>query len=177
MAVTLSAAPSVNTIRILNRSTTQDEAQKVFQVDGAMSDADIIDMLDQYDHLTNALIVSCKVGERTATGFKSSASSSAQNLVSAFMVLTFEKANPVNALKTVTKNFIVPAYIDSLRNSSNNPDVGTPGTGSLAARLGLLVQYLEDNLAYLGADGVQYPGGWTYAGGGFGTGNDVIDGQ
>lgn len=176
MAVTLGSAPAVNTIRIKNQSSTQDTAQKVFKVDGAMSDANIIDMLDQYDNLTNAKIVSCKVGERVATGFKSSASSSAQNLISAIMVLEFRKTDPVNSLNMVSKKFLVPAYIESLRNSSNNPDVGTAGTGSLAARLGLLVQYLEDNLDYLGADGTHYPGGWTYAGGGFATANDVIDG-
>lgn len=177
MAATIGAAPDVNTIRWLLESSTLDKANKVTQVDGAMVDADIESLLDCFDDCSNARAISCKVGERVVTGLKATAGSTSQNLISAYMVLSFQKTNPVNALKVVTKNFIVPAYKEVLRGPDNNPDPDTAGTGSTRARLGLMIQLLEDNLNYVGADGDNYPGGWTYAGGGFGTGNDVIDGQ
>lgn len=177
MAATIGAAPEATTVRWTLQSSTQDKANKVTKFDGAMSDADLMEMLDSFDAITNARALTCKVGERPVTGLKGSASASAQNLISAYMVLSFEKVHPLNPLETVTKNFIVPAYVEALRGAGNNPDVGTPGTGSAAAHLGRLIEHLEDNLAYQAADGDWYNGGWTYNGGGFGTGNDVIDGE
>jgi hypothetical protein len=93
------------------------------------------------------------------------------------MVLTFGRVDAVSGLN-VTKNFIIPAYVNSLAvGSPPAPDVGTPGTGSLSARLGRLVANLETYLVGRQADNTFVAGGWTYLTGGFGTANDVIDGE
>lgn len=175
MAITLSAAPDTVFTRLVMTSVSGDQAVKNTEIDGGYDDTATIAALTALDQISNAKFTG-KVGGRTISGQKGSASSSSQNLISAFMVLNFSKVDPVNAANTVSKSYVVPAYVDTLRQTDNTPDVGTPGTGSLAAYLGTLVAWLEDNLAYLGADGTYYNGGWTYQGGGFGTGNDVIDG-
>jgi len=176
MAITLATTPAVLPLAATFVSTTQDEAIKRTLLDGGISDTDVINLLTDMDACSNAKMINVNFGGRLASGQKGTASTSSQNLVSAFMQLNFEKVDPVNAAKTVRKSWALPAYADALRGSDNAPDVGTPGTGSLAERLGRIVATLEANLAFLGADGVYDNGGWTYVGGGFGTGNDIIDG-
>lgn len=177
MAITLAATPDVQSLSGSFKSVTGDEAFKRTILDGGMIDADVEQLLQFMDDLSNAQMIGWKWGDRAASGFAGSASSSSQNLVSAFMVLNFAKVHPLNASETVQKSWVLPAYLDTLRDGANQPDVGTPGTGTIQEKLGTIVALLEDNLAYKAADGAYYNGGWTYQGGGFGTGNDVIDGE
>lgn len=177
MAITLGASPDVLTLATDHQSITGDGASKRTQLDGGTSDTDITNLIEDMDSISAAKIVRANWGGRIASGMKGSAQSTSQNLISAWMQLNFSKVDPVNAAKTVVKSWSLPAYNDTLRDTDNTPTVGTPGSGSAAARLGRIVATLEDSLAYLGADGVYYNGGWTYVGGGFGTGNDVIDGE
>lgn len=175
MAITLSAAPAVVPIRLTMTAYSGDTAIKNTEIDGGYDDTDTIAALTALDNCTNAAFVG-KVGGRVIAGQKGSAVNALQSLISAFMVLNFEKTNPVNSAETVSKSYVVPAYVDSLVGAGSAPNPTTPGTGSPSAYLATLIAYLEDNLAYLGSDGTYYNGGWTYTGGGFGTGNDVVDG-
>jgi hypothetical protein len=175
MAITLSASPDTVFMRLVMEASSGDQAIKTTEIDGAYDDTETIAFLTALDQVSNAKFTG-KVGGRLISGQKSSAGTTSQNLISAFMVLNFSKVDPVNAAKTVSKSYVIPAYPDTLVASGYVPDVGTPGTGSLAAYLGTVVAWLEDNLAYLGNDGTYYNGGFTYQGGGFGTGNDVVDG-
>lgn len=177
MAIILAASPAVVPIRLVMTSVTGDQAIKNTEVDGGYTDTPTIAALTALDNISNASFVG-KIGGRIISGQKSSPVDASQSLISAFMVLNFEKTDPVNALATVSKSYTVPAYNDVLRSggTGGQPDVATPGTGSPAAYLGTLIAWLEENLAYLGADGTYYNGGWTYVGGGFGTGADVTDG-
>jgi hypothetical protein len=177
MAITLAAAPDVLTLAVDFKSVSGDGASKRTQLDGAATDTNIINLLTDMDTLSNARMVRAVWGGRLAAGQKGSASSSSQNLISTWMQLNFEKVDPVNAANTVRKSWALPAYLDALVDTDFSPTVDTPGTGSNAARLGRIIDFLEDSLAYLGADGTYYNGGWTYVGGGFGTGNDVLDGE
>jgi hypothetical protein len=177
MVLALSAAPDTVFMRLVMESVTGDKAVKNTEIDGGYDDTATIAALTALDNVSNARFTG-KVGGRVISGQKGTAVAALEQLISAFMVLNFEKVDPVNASNTVSKSYVVPAYLNILRSNGTGgqPDVGTPGTGSIAEYLGTLVAWLEDNLAYLGADGTYYNGGWTYVGGGFGTGNDVIDG-
>lgn len=178
MAIAISDTSDNVTVRMTFQSVTGDEATKVFELDGAIADADLEQLVEDIDLLSNAKITQCTVsGVRQVTGMDASASSSSQNLVSALAFLTFTKVNPLNALKTVKKTFSIPAYADGMRDTDNTVLVAAPGSGSIAARVGRVIATIEDNLEYLGADGTFYPGGFTYDGSqsGFGTVNDVID--
>lgn len=175
MAITLSAAPDVVSIRLNMESYSGDTAIKNTEIDGGYDDTETIAALTALDNCSNAKFTG-KVGGRTISGQKGSAVNALQSLISTFMVLNFEKVDPVNAAKVVSKSYVVPAYVDSLVGAGSAPNPTTPGTGSPSAYLGTLIAYLEDNLGYLGADGTYYNGGFTYVGGAFGTGADLVDG-
>jgi len=177
MAFAIAAAAAVATLQMSLESTTLDHVIKRTLLDGAVTDTIILEIAEDLDNLTNAKMIAPKYAGRLITGQKGAAVAALQNLVSAFMVLTFGKTDGISG-KAVTKNFIVPAYVATIATGTPPvPNVGTPGTGSLPARLGRLIANLEDTLAYQQADQTYDNGGWTYLSGGFGTANDVIDGE
>jgi hypothetical protein len=177
MAVVIAAAAAALRVKGIFKSITLDEAVKSTLIDGAASDTDITNYVDDMDHLSNAKMVGWDFGGRAITGMKASAVNASQNLVSAWMQLNFEQTDPINPDKTVRRSWSLPAYDDTLRGSDHQPTITTAGTGSLAARLGRVRDFLLDSLAFEAADGSIVVGGWTYVGGGFGTGADVIDGE
>ncbi len=182
MAATISATPDSVTVRMTFQSLTGDEATKTFELDGGVTDTELQHLFDDIDALTNAKIIASSVSSvRQVTGLKSSPVSALQSLVSNIMFLTFTKANPLNAAKLVKKTFSIPAFVDAtVRDDGDNSIVvAAAGTGSLPARIGRIIELLDADLEYVGADGAFYPGGWDYqsAQSGFGTVNDVIDGN
>ena len=177
MAFAIGATPDVGVLSMSLESTTGDHVVKRTLLDGATNDATILEIAEDLDNLTNAVMIDPKFAGRSITGQKGSAVAALQNLVSAFMVLTFGKDDAISG-KHVTKNFIVPAYVNTIATGSPpTPYFTTPGTGSLPARLARLIGNLEDNLAYKQADQTYANGGWQYEGGAFGTSNDYIDGE
>jgi hypothetical protein len=176
MAVTIAAAAAALPLGGIFRSITLDEAVKRTLIDGAATDTDLTNYVDDLDHLSNAKMIDWKFGGRLFSGMKSSAVNASQNLVSAFMVLNFEQTDPVNADKVIKRSWSLPAYDDTLRGTGNIPTITTAGTGSLAARLGRVRDFLLSSMAFEAADGSIVVGGWNYVGGGFGTGADVVDG-
>jgi len=177
MVFAIAGAASVAPLAMTLQSVTLDEAVKRTLLDGAVDDTVILEIAEDLDALTNAKMIDPKYAGREITGQKSAAVNNSQNLISAYMVLTFGKTDGISG-KAVKKNFIVPAYVDTIRTGSPPiPNVGTPGTGSLPARLARLISNLEDSLAYQQADGTYDNGGWVYLSGGFGTANDVVDGE
>lgn len=177
MAVTLEAAASAFVLGGTFKSTTGDEAQKRTLLNGAATDAEIIQLLSDMDDLSNARMLKWKWAGRKVLGLDATASTASQNLVSAFMQLNFTQVDPVNADNTIERHWSLPAYSDTIRGSDNLPSVAAPGSGSNAAKLGRIIAFLEDNLAFEASDGTIQVGGWTYVGGGFGTGADFIDGE
>lgn len=177
MAITIDAAAAALTLGGTFKSTTGDEAVKRTLLDGSAADADIEQLIQDMDDLSNAKMIGWKFGGRGIHGMDSSAQTTSQNLVSAFMQLNFTQVDPVNAEKTVERHWSLPAYVDTLRGSDNLPTVATAGSGSVAAKLGRIIDFLVDALAFEAADGSIVVGGWTYVGGGFGTGADFIDGE
>src|ERR1041385_8282946 len=74
-------------------------------LDGAMSDADVIATLDDYIALTNAIVEPKLVRTYPFTGFATAGKPAAalQSLIAAILALDFQKANPLNAAKTIQK--------------------------------------------------------------------------
>lgn len=158
-------------------STTGDSATKRTMLAGDTDDSIILEIAEDIDNLTNAHMVNPKFAGRLITGQKGAAVSALERLISAYLVLTFGKTDGVSG-KEVTKNFIIPAPVAAaMTGTPLQLNVGTPGTGSLAARAGRLVANLEDALAYTQADQTSDNGGWTYISSGFGTADDVVDGE
>lgn len=176
MAITLAAAPDHVSLRLKLTAYTNDPAVKVTPIGGAYDDTETIAALTALDNVSNAKFEG-NIAGRTIAGQKGSAVNASQNLISAFMVLNFVATDAISG-DDVIRSFSVPSYKDILRSAGTDgaPDVGTPGTGSTDAYLGTLVAWLEDNMAYQQADNAWVTGGFTYTGGGFGTGADVTDG-
>lgn len=172
MAIDIAAASDETIIRITHRDVKGEEVVKTFSLDGGIDDVDIEAFLTAYEGLTNAGIVDAAViTRRPITGF-GAATNALQNVVSAILALTFEKVNPINADKTVSKSFVIPAFVDALQDTTDKKPVES------SSPLNDVVSFLETYLNYEGADGELYPGGFAYNRNksGFGTVNRELDG-
>jgi len=172
MAVTIPAAADQRTVRLLYRDVIGEEVLKVFGVDGATTDEDLASALDAIDVVTNAGVVKASISSAAVpTGF-AAATNALQNTVAIIMVLTFTQADPVDATQTITKSFVIPAPVDTLRDTDQKPV-------TTSTSLNALINFLIDNLTFVGADGVIRAGGWTYnrSMSGFGSVNRELDGQ
>lgn len=165
MAVVIGSSADEIIIRIQFRDVTGEEVIKTFPLDPTISDANVVAMANDISALSNAGVIKASVvTSRPLTGW-AAAANSLQNNVGNIAVLTFQKVNPINANKTLTRGFIVPAYLDAIRNTTDQK----PVTGN--ATLNALIALLEDNLTWQAPTGTFYPGGWTYnrTKSGFGT--------
>lgn len=169
MAIEVSAA-GLRTVRLLVKDYYNEELNKVTTLDPAALDADIATMLTNYEGLTNSAVTGANVStSRKITGMLAVASGNAESRVSVYAVLTFTRVSPLNPAVTLTKEFIIPAPIATLIDSTDplhtrliTPDTGA-GAGTPAKRLGDLVAYLEDSLAtYIKAADTIVTGGWAY---------------
>jgi len=144
-------------------------------LDGATSDANIISIVDDYIAETNALVEPSLVRTYPFTGYATSGRpiSALQNLIASILAIDFQKANPLNAAKTVSKQVPLVAYLEAIRNDAVFPHVPVTTDATLNA----LIALLEAKLDYVGADGAHYPGGWTFnPSSKFGTKLTVTDG-
>lgn len=170
MAVTIGATPDTAIIRLQYEDVHGEQVIKSFEIDGAAADVDIETAMTALNAIANpGVLKAALVPSRLMTGW-SVASAASQNSVAMIMALTFQKTDPVNANKTVYKSFIVPGWLDGLKDVDSKPVTNS-------ANLNALISFLEDNLNYVGADGTNYPGGWTYnrSRSGFGATSREID--
>lgn len=175
MATVISGSPTQIDI-IFNWNDEADEsARQVVSIDDA-ADADIIQYVDDTVALSNALAESIQVVYKfDITGYATAGKPAAavQSLLAAILAMQFDKANPLNGSKTVSKQVALPAYINALRNDSVQPHI--PVTTN--ANLNSLVAFLEDHLMYVAADGSLNAGGWAFnLNSKFGTKPTVTDG-
>lgn len=173
MAIAIGSTPTTYAVRLKHFDTDGEEIVKTFTLDGATDIADIVTFLGHYVALTNAGFSSGKLtAEFDITGLTAGATNALRPSVADFLGLTYEKIDPVNSAKTARKGFLVPAYVASkVKNSDDS--IKTTDT-DLAA----VIAFLEDQLQFVGYDGVAYPGGFTFiqTRSGFGSGARVIDG-
>lgn len=171
MAIAIGSAPDEVIVRIQFRDIDGEEVIKTVSLDGDTTDTQVTNFMTYLDALTNAGVVKASViSSRPITGF-TAAADALQNTVGAIMALTFSKTNPINASKTVNKAFIVPAFVNALKDTDKKPVEANSSLNSLITLLELI-------LNYEGADGNFYPGAYDYnrTASGFGTVNREIDG-
>ena len=176
MAITASTAAAESILRIEWQDKWGEKVIQNIALDGAVTQATVIEILTQMDALSNAQMLKATLFAGTAfIGMKGAALAAASNHVSDRMELTFTKVNPVNAAKTVAKTIAVPAPLDALIDTTSKPY--HPVTTSTP--LNTLNTDLAASLNYLGANGTLYPGGFAYANGesGFVSVADQIDGM
>lgn len=176
MATTIGGTPAIRVLKMVFTDTAGEDAPVILDLDGATTDADIISIVDDYAALSNALLTECSVTDRFAvTGFAVAGKPSASNvpLVAGIFAMEFQKVNPLNFSRDVTKQAILPAYLAALRNDAVKPHVPVTTNATLNALHALLAA----NLDYLAADGAHYPGSWAYnTSSKFGTKATVTDG-
>lgn len=176
MATVVAGSPDSRILRMTFSDSADEPAVIEIPLDGAATDADIISIVDDYVALSNAeLLKAVIVDSLPITGFSTAGkpSSSAMPLVAAIFAMEFQKVNPLNFAKNVSKQIILPAYIEALRNDSVKPHVPVTTNATLNA----LTVLLAANLDYVGADGAHYPGSWAYnTSSKFGTKATVTDG-
>lgn len=166
MTIAIGSAPAFTTWRSKIRDFNLREVTKTTILDGTTDDTHLLQLITDLDAVTNGQIVTSDFNARKVTGLKSSATLAAYGQVTNEAVLTFSKVDPVNALKTVSKSFIIPTLIPTLVNTDLSLVDGTAaGSGSVEAQLGRIIANLQTYLNYLGADGTYYPGSWTYESG------------
>lgn len=181
MPATIGASPDSVTIRMNIRDHFGEDANKIFMVDGALTDDALEALLDGIEATTNVAFDKVSVSSsRLATGLRATPINQLFNLAATFLVLTFERVNPVNAAKTLRKSFILPAPKSLVVSSDGSPNVGVVNATPTTANdyLANLIDQLEDSLAFEGSDGSIYAGGWTYvpSRSSLATGSAVIDG-
>lgn len=175
MAAAIGGSPTAIDIIINWVDEADENARQVISIDDA-ADADITTFIDNLVALSNALAVTVQVVYKfDVTGYATAGkpSTSAQSLLAAILAMQFDKANPLNGSKTVTKQVPLPAYINAIRNDSIQPHV--PVTTN--TNLNDLVAFLEDHLMYVAADGSLNAGAWAFnTNSKFGTKPTVTDG-
>jgi hypothetical protein len=150
-------------------------ARVTIPLDGAMTDANIALVVDDYAALSNA-IVAASVRRRfpiTGIAIAGKPASAAVPLVAAALGMEFQKVSPLNAAIVLTRQVLLPAYIAAILNSAVTPHVPVTTNATLNALTALLAGNLDVKLA----DGNHYPGSWTFnPGSKFGTKLTVTDG-
>lgn len=173
MALTIDlTAPDFYEVSIRYRDVRGEKTTVTFMLDGALDSTAIQNRLRWFELLTNAAIDKCTVTARyEATAGRSVAVASPEQLVAAFAAITFQRTDPVNSAKTISKSIAIPAYISALWTTGGTPD-------ETQTQLALLIAALEDDLVIQANDGNYYVGGFTYndAGSGFGTKPSKTDG-
>lgn len=156
MAATFGAAPTYRVVRIELQDTDGESVIKTFEVDGDTTNADIATMLDALAVVSNCKFVRTTVSDVYAvTGLPAVAQNVLQNTVGAVLSLIFQQADPINAAKTLKKQWVIPAYLEAIKGVDLLPV-------SNNASLNAITTFLTANLAVKIADGTYQAGGWTY---------------
>lgn len=144
-------------------------AIKSWHVGGSMTDANIKLMFEYLDLSSNAALINPIAGERALTGFSTTPTNAIQNSVREFVVLTFAQADPINALKTISKAFLIPAWKDEVM--AVDGTVSRDAADVPSAAVDALIYLLTDNLAFKDHAGTWHVGGWSYQASESGFGN------
>lgn len=175
MASAIGGSPTSRELKITVVDTAGEDATLTIPLDGITTDVAITTFVDNYASLSNAKVSATVVDKFDLTGIAVSGkpSTSSQSLIANILAIQLEKPNPLNSNKTVSKQIILAAYVQALRNDAVKPHV--PVTNSTP--LNAMIAFLESNLDFVGLDDAHYPGSWTYnPSSKFGTKLSVTDG-
>lgn len=156
MAATFGANPSYRVIRLELEDVDAERVIKTFEVAGTTTNADIATMLDAFAVISNCKVVRCTVSNvYEVTDIAPVAQNILQNSVGMILEMVFTKTDPVNAAKTLVRGFVVPAYLNALKDT----DLLTVTNN---ASLNAVRDFLIANLTVKVADGTYTSGGWTF---------------
>jgi len=175
MASSVSSTAEVKELRISYEDIAGETAVQTLVLSGLVSSAAIALYIDHLEAVTNAKITAKVVVSFPVDGIANTSkpATSGQSLLAAIAALDFQKTNPINSLKTVSKQVLIPAYLDAIRNDEVKPHVPVTDNTNLNA----MIAMLESNLDYLGGDGAHYGGEFTYnPASKFGTKPTITDG-
>ncbi len=120
-------------------------ARVTIPLDGAMTDANIALVVDDYAALTNS-IIHAKVSRTfniTGTAVAGKPANTAMPLNAAVLGLEFQKVSPLNAARTLTRIVLLPAYLAALVNMSVVPHVPVTTNATLNALVALIGTNLD----------------------------------
>lgn len=166
MAAAIGADADIADIRIGWLGAFNEPANNVIAVDGAATDADLEQFLDDVDAVSNAGMPSVSVAaRRLVTGVSTTpAFASALAKVNDMFVLTFSQPHPLNAAKTITKTVQIRAPRTEVIGTNGVPVVASVvgDRSSPDESLRGIINFLEDNLVYVAVDDTVTVGGWTW---------------
>lgn len=147
----------------------------IIPLGGTTSDANVVSIVTAITNLTNAFF-DAKVSKKYPVTGNTQAGKPAvavEALIAAIFAADFEGTNPVNPAKTVSKQVVIPAYIDAIRIPTPKPVHADDAQTDLAA----LILLLNAHLDYVDATGAHNEGILAYnPASKFGTKLTVTDG-
>lgn len=164
MPATIPAAPSYIDVRIKMTDVFDEVVNKQFTLAGDTDDTVLKEILDDMEATCNGTMEVSISSTRVPTGLRATPLDALERKVGDLLVLGFEKAHPLNALKEVNRSFSIPTPKDGVVDVNGNPDPVEPAgaPANIRENLGRLIANLETQLTYLAIDGDWYPGGFTY---------------
>lgn len=175
MAIVVGSTNETIELRISFVDEADETAVQTIVFDGSTTDTEIQNYLTNLEVLTNAYFTAKVVRIYPVTGIVNSGKPAAavQSLLSSVLAMQFEAEHPLNSAKTVTKQVLIPAYINALRDDSTKPHKPVTNNSNLNA----LTAILALNLDYLAVTGTHYTPLWSFnTGSKFGTKLSVTDG-
>lgn len=175
MAIAIASA-SVYELRLTYQDGDGEEVTRVYELDGALDDNDLIALVGGFDAVSNAKIISAKVSKvRSFTGLKAAAVSALQDKISVEMFLQYVMTDPLNSTKTVTKYVTVPAYKNDLEGTDMKPAPVATVNGGTASQDALNTLLIDLGNALVYVDKRPFPNtintGFAYASAGSGFGS------
>lgn len=174
MASAVGSSAETKELRISYTDEAGETATQTIVLEGITTDAAIALYIDHLEAVTNAKITAKVVVSFPVTGIANTGkpSASSQSLLATILAMEFDKVSPLNDAKDISKQVLIPAYINSLRGTTKPLK---PVTNN--SNLNAMIAFLESNLDYVAADGNHYAGSWTYnTSSKFGTKPTVTDG-
>lgn len=154
---------------------TGETGRVVIPLGTTTSDANVVSIIDNITPLTNAFMDAKVVKKYAVTGNTQVGKPAAgpERLIASIFAADFERANPLNAAKFVSKQVIIPAYDTVFQETTPKPVHADETNTNLAA----LITLLQNHLDYVDVAGTHYEGGFTYnPASKFGTKLTVTDG-
>lgn len=184
MAATIAEADETFVIRWTEEDVFGEQRTKTIEVDGAATDSQIEAFLDDYEAETNVKVSKCTVtGKRAVTGLAGSATNALQNVITAWLGLTFRAPNTVNPSRPVDRVMKLRAPVSTSYDLTGNPitgivpNVAAAGTTDVA-RLNRITGFLESFLVYRPTETDPIVSGtFVWTGGQLATDSGIIDGD
>lgn len=173
MAYTLATdvANAIYSVRTTLEDHLSEQVRKVSRLrNGGGAGENLQAAMQAFEALTDAALVNATASIVVAvSGASQTKGTDKFSMVVLSLVLGFERAHPLNAAKTITTAFLIPAPADAIIDDNGRPvytrgETFTNASGP-AEILGSLIDWLEDNMVYEAIDGSVTVGGWTFVDG------------